>query len=145
MEVMLVRGYPLWLYDMSKQKNAHQIEEKHQLLCTQPNFVQVPLENSKKKRQKKQKNVVQRFGSPVLPVPVGKGAFPASPPLSPLLPLWPGRFAEAKWLGKPLLGTKSFRYPPRELTYPTLGSSEHHLQNAFFGGSNIWIFECLNP
>ena len=55
MEVMLVRGYPLWLYDMSKQKNAHQIEEKHQLLCTQPNFVQVPLENSKKKKKKTKK------------------------------------------------------------------------------------------
>ena len=33
------------LYDKGyvKTKNANQIEEKHQLLCTQPNFVQVPL------------------------------------------------------------------------------------------------------
>lgn len=66
MEVMLVRGYPLWLYDKSKQKNAHQIEEKHQLLCTQPNFVQVPLENSKKKdkKNKKRGSKVRFSGSP---------------------------------------------------------------------------------
>jgi len=43
----------------------------------------------------------------------------------------------ASWCGETIFTTKKkslgAEIPSRELTYPTWGSSEHHLQNAIFG------------